>query len=88
MGVDYLGPSSDDVAFFRPLDELAKCIPAMEHALYERGSDARSHPLPAPSAVADRIGERGQNRRERLLIFWTYRYARLHQLRASAVAKS
>jgi hypothetical protein len=38
MGLQYLGGARDDVEFLRPLGELAQEIPAMDHALYERGS--------------------------------------------------
>ena len=44
MGVEYVGPSLHDVEFFRPLGELALSIPAMDHALYDRGSAVRARP--------------------------------------------
>ena len=42
MGIDYLGPSRDDVEFFRPEGDLTTAIPAMDHALYDRGSAVRA----------------------------------------------
>ncbi|HVA89380.1 MAG TPA: beta-galactosidase trimerization domain-containing protein [Chloroflexota bacterium] len=42
LGVDYLGPSRDDVEFFRPEGDLASTIPLMDHALYDRGSAVRA----------------------------------------------
>jgi hypothetical protein len=44
MGVEYLGPSRDDVEFLRPLGELGTHIPTMDHALYDRGSAVRALP--------------------------------------------
>ncbi len=44
MGVEYLGAGRDDVEFFRPMDALAGSIPAMDHALYDRGSAVRPRP--------------------------------------------
>ncbi len=41
MGLDYLGVSQDDVAFLRPVGGLEAEIPAMDHALYLRGSAVR-----------------------------------------------
>ncbi len=38
IGVDYLGPSRDDVEFFRAEGDLAAALPPMDHALYDRGS--------------------------------------------------
>jgi hypothetical protein len=42
MGVEYLGPGRDDVEFLRPAGGLAGSIPAMDHALYDRGSAVRA----------------------------------------------
>ncbi|HXT36028.1 MAG TPA: alpha-amylase family protein [Chloroflexota bacterium] len=42
IGVEYLGPSRDDVEFFRPEGDLAAAIPPMDHALYDRGSAIRA----------------------------------------------
>ena len=42
MGIDYLGASRDDVEFFRPEGDMAAAIPAMDHALYDRGSAVRA----------------------------------------------
>ncbi|HZS87715.1 MAG TPA: alpha-amylase family protein [Chloroflexota bacterium] len=44
MGLDYLGPSRDDVEFLRPVAGLETEIPAMDHALYLRGSAVRARP--------------------------------------------
>jgi len=44
MGLDYLGASQDDVAFLRPAGGLEAEIPAMDHALYLRGSAVRARP--------------------------------------------
>ncbi len=42
MGVEYRGPAHYDVEFLRPAAALADEIPAMDHALYERGSAVRA----------------------------------------------
>jgi hypothetical protein len=42
MGLDYLGPRRDDVEFLRPVNGLDTAIPAMDHALYLRGSAVRA----------------------------------------------
>jgi hypothetical protein len=44
MGLDYLGPSRDDVEYLRPVGGLEAEIPAMDHALYLRGSAVRARP--------------------------------------------
>jgi hypothetical protein len=44
MGLEYLGPGHDDVEFLRPVGGLEEEIPAMDHALYERGSAVRARP--------------------------------------------
>jgi len=44
MGLDYLGVSQDDVEFLRPVGGLEAEIPAMDHALYLRGSAVRARP--------------------------------------------
>jgi hypothetical protein len=41
-GLEYLGPARDDVQFLRPIGGLEEEIPAMDHALYERGSGVRA----------------------------------------------
>ncbi len=42
MGVEYHGAGRDDVEYLRPTDALAEAIPAMDHALYDRGSAVRA----------------------------------------------
>jgi hypothetical protein len=42
LGLEYLGPSRDDVEFLRPVQGLEREVPAMDHVLYERGSAVRA----------------------------------------------